>query len=117
MCMANKSMHGKDAQRVGHQLRVVHAGDGSLRLSKGVAGPGFEYGRLEIFLNGLWSDICSNTQFTPNSASVACRILGYDGGSRLLFTIPYEPYIVSFNLIRQNLYTVCEPDGSSLKTL
>ena len=65
----------------------ARAGDGSNRLSKGASGPGYEYGRLEIFLNGLRSDICSGTQFTPNSATLACRLLGYDGGSRLLFTV------------------------------
>ena len=88
----------------------MHAGDGSLRLTKGGSGPGFEYGRLEIFLNGFWSDICSDTQFTPNSAAVACRILGYDGGSRLLFTIPYQPYVVSGVAFRPSLYTVRQPD-------
>ena len=81
----------------------AHTGDGSLRLSKGAAGPDFEYGRLEVFVNGLWSDICSDTQFTPNSAELACRLLGYDGGSRLLFTIPYADFISARNT---NLYTV-----------
>ena len=68
-----------------------------------MAGPGYEYGRLEVFLNGLWSDICSDTQFTPNSAALACRLLGYSGGSRLLFTIPYERYRSGADT---NLYTV-----------
>ena len=70
--------------------------DGSVRLAQGAAGPGFEYGRLEVFVNGLWSDICSNTQFTPNSAAVACRQLGHDGGSRLFFNVPFQ----------EQLYTV-----------
>ena len=51
----------------------------------GQAGPGFEYGRLEIFLRGIWSTICDYESFTPDSADVACRILGFDGGAPLEF--------------------------------
>ena len=56
----------------------------------GQAGPGFEYGRLEIFLRGIWSTICDYESFTPDSAAVACRILGFDGGATLEFrnTLP-----------------------------
>eukprot|EP00892_Ulva_mutabilis_P001727 jgi/Ulvmu1/11555/UM078_0048.1 len=67
----------------------TEAEDGAVRLSRGEAGPDFEYGRLEVFLNGLWGDICSEAQFTPASAAVACRLLGYEGGSPLLFEVPY----------------------------
>lgn len=57
--------------------------EGALRLMDGEAGPGYEYGRLEIFLRGFWSNICDSNGFTPQSARVACTILGYDGGASL----------------------------------
>lgn len=44
-------------------------------------GAGFEYGRLEVFLRGFWSNICDQPRFTPEAAQVACSILGYDGGA------------------------------------
>ena len=59
--------------------------EGRLRLMDGQDGPGFEYGRLEIFLRGIWSTICDYESFTPDSADVACRILGFDGGAPLEF--------------------------------
>ena len=59
--------------------------DGSLRLQGGEAGPSYEYGRLEIFLRGFWSNICSVEAFTPDSARVACSALGFDGGASLNF--------------------------------
>lgn len=59
--------------------------EGSLRLADGQAGNAYEYGRLEIFLRGVWSAICDVESFTPDSAKVACTILGYDGGAPLEF--------------------------------
>eukprot|EP00892_Ulva_mutabilis_P004965 jgi/Ulvmu1/2840/UM144_0005.1 len=59
--------------------------EGKLRLMDGHAGPAYEYGRLEIFLRGFWSTICDTESFTPDSAQVACRLLGYDGGAALKF--------------------------------
>ena len=63
--------------------------DGATRLVDGSAGPGYEYGRLEIFARGFWSNICNYDRFTPDSTQVACRALGYDGGAALRFTQPY----------------------------
>lgn len=56
--------------------------DGATRLVDGSTDPQgqFEYGWLEIFAQGFWSNICNNDRFTPDSAQVACRALGYDGG-------------------------------------
>ena len=51
----------------------------------GQDGPGFQYGRLEIFLRGVWSTICDYESFTPDSSDVACRNLGFDGGAALEF--------------------------------
>lgn len=64
--------------------------DGSLRLQGGGSGAAFEYGRLEMFLRGFWSDICSTEAFTPDSAQVACKVLGYDGGVSLEFPEPFH---------------------------
>eukprot|EP00892_Ulva_mutabilis_P007859 jgi/Ulvmu1/5445/UM223_0006.1 len=61
--------------------------DGSIRLMDGRTEPGFEYGRLEIFLRGFWSTICSSA--SAEFASVSCRILGYDGGASLTFSEPF----------------------------
>ena len=66
--------------------------DGELRLVQGGSGAGYEYGRLEIFLRGFWSTICDTDGFTPDSAQVACSILGYDGGSSIQFRQPYSDF-------------------------
>ena len=65
--------------------------DGQLRLMEGGAGAGFEFGRLEIFLRGFWSNICSGVSesFTQDSAQVACRLLGFDGGASVVFRQPF----------------------------
>ena len=65
--------------------------DGQLRLMEGGAGAGFEFGRLEIFMRGFWSNICSGESelFTQDSAQVACRLLGYDGGASIVFMQPF----------------------------
>ena len=51
------------------------------RLMGGAAGDRYTYGRLEIFDKGFWSNVCRSDRFTPASAQVACRALGYDGGT------------------------------------
>ena len=60
--------------------------DSMTRLVDGSAGAGYEYGRLEIFLRGFWSNVCNGRRFTPDAAQVACRALGYNGGAALRFT-------------------------------
>lgn len=60
-----------------------------MRLVEGEKTSAFEYGRLEIFLNGFWSNICDIESFTPDSAQVACSILGYAGGTSLNFRQAY----------------------------
>lgn len=64
--------------------------EGRLRLMDGQAGAGYEYGRLEIFLNSFWSAVCDEPSITPDSALVACRILGFDGGAALSFRREYR---------------------------
>lgn len=64
--------------------------EGDLRLMGGQEGPGYEYGRLEIFLRGFWSTVCAADSFTPDSAKVACTLLGFDGGAALEFRQAYS---------------------------
>jgi len=66
----------------------------------GKKGPGYEYGRLEILLRGLWNTVCdeprgesddsSPASFSPDAAQVACSILGYSGGATLEFRQAYN---------------------------
>eukprot|EP00892_Ulva_mutabilis_P007273 jgi/Ulvmu1/4918/UM202_0003.1 len=63
--------------------------EGQLRLMGGQSGPAYEYGRLEILLRGIWSSICDRPSITPDSAQLACRLLGYDGGAALEFRGAY----------------------------
>eukprot|EP00892_Ulva_mutabilis_P007288 jgi/Ulvmu1/4931/UM204_0002.1 len=74
---------------LGYRLSIHAEMDGTTRLVDGTAGTGFEYGRLEIFLRGFWSNVCNNDRFTPDAAQVACKAFGYDGGAALRFTQSY----------------------------
>lgn len=76
--------------------------DGATRLVDGSIDPAgqWEYGRLELFTRGFWSNVCNNGRFTPDAAQVACKALGYDGGASLRFTQPYS----------DSLSPVCMPD-------
>lgn len=47
--------------------------DGRLRLSDG----GYNYGRLEIAVDGYWGTVCS-AKFHKAAANVACKELGFD---------------------------------------
>lgn len=64
--------------------------EGQVRLADGAAGPGYEYGRLEAFRRGFWGNVGGAGGFSPESAQVACMTLGFDGGSVLRFSVPYE---------------------------
>ena len=65
--------------------------DGQLRLVGGDSGPGFEYGRLEVFLRGFWSSICNVGGFSSGSAAVACSALGYAAAASLTFPQAFNP--------------------------
>lgn len=84
----------------------MHVGTtGAVRLADGQAGPAFEYGRLEVFVNGTWGSVCDRRMFTTSSAQVACMSLGYDGGAPLRF---YQPYT--------NTQAFTEPDENDVRT-
>lgn len=69
---------------------IAYAGtNGAVRLADGESGPGFEYGRLEVFSEGSWGSVCDRTGFTTASAQIACKSLGFDGGAPLRFFQPY----------------------------
>ena len=51
----------------------------------GQEGPGYAYGRIEIFLRGLWRTISDFPIFTPDAAKVACTALGFGGGAAMNF--------------------------------
>ena len=49
--------------------------DGEVRV---VGGPLSSFGRVEVFLNGVWGTVCGVvTQFSRASLDVICRQLGY----------------------------------------
>eukprot|EP00892_Ulva_mutabilis_P005898 jgi/Ulvmu1/3680/UM017_0096.1 len=75
--------------RYGDTQGILAEMDGTTRLVDGTAGTGYEYGRLEVFLRGFWSNVCNNDRFTPDAAQVACKAFGYDGGAALRFTQSY----------------------------
>lgn len=71
----------------GHKMdAIVYCGksgaglpeDGALRLLSGGAPSIDGVGRLELFTGGAWSSVCSSG-FTPGSASVACKAMGFSG--------------------------------------
>ena len=64
--------------------------EGRLRLMEGGSGPGFQYGRLEVFIRGFWSSVCDKNGFTPDAAQVACRQLGFGGGAAMQFVQPFQ---------------------------
>lgn len=73
---------------------AVPAGEGDVRLALGASAPdgSAEYGRLEIFHAGGWGTVCDNAfinrfgrppGFSPGSADVACRQMGFKEGFQM----------------------------------
>ena len=70
-----------------HEI-MSHAEEGDLRLQGGTTAEdgSAEFGRLEIFYQGGWGHICiDNLDVIVNTSTltVACRMLGYDGGAQV----------------------------------
>ena len=73
--------------------------EGQARLEDGQSGPGYEYGRLEVFRRGFWGNVGVadfstpvNDALTLASVQVACTDIGFDGGAVLRFAIPYQTF-------------------------
>lgn len=73
---------------------MAYADEGDIRLNLGETNEDgtAEYGRLEIFYQGGWGTVCGKTprerldtapNFREESATVACRQLGYTRGMRV----------------------------------
>lgn len=64
-----------------------------MRLVDGGEVSNWKFGKLQVFLEGSWSQVCS-TNFGPEAVAVACRQLGYGEGTLLpqpLQEYYYEP--------------------------
>ena len=59
---------------------VAFAAEGDLRLVDEVSVSNWQIGRLEIFFEGSWSQVCAR-DFDGPDADVACRQLGFGAGT------------------------------------
>lgn len=60
--------------------RMLHAGEGDVRLIDVGEIDNWTIGRLQVYFEGSWSQVCS-TNFDAPDADVACRQLGYGPGA------------------------------------
>ena len=65
-----------------HQLSdcISRAEEGDLRLIEEAPISNWMTGRLQVFFEGSWSQVCAGL-FDPADANVACRQLGYGAGT------------------------------------
>ena len=61
-----------------YQTRYKHAEEGDLRLVGETTFANWQLGRLEVFFEGSWSQVCGAQVFSSDVA-VACRQLGFTG--------------------------------------
>lgn len=84
-----------------HDLRALYistcltncrcnAEEGDLRLADRIDINGFATGALQIFHDGAFGAVCGNN-FGPPDASVACRQLGFAGGTNLPLAVVLDP--------------------------
>ena len=61
---------------------AVPSGSGVVRLWRsGTTSPIYSSGRVQIYYNSQWGNICDDTQFGITEAHVICHQLGYTGAS------------------------------------
>ena len=59
---------------------AIHAEEGDLRLVDEEPAANWVTGRLQVFFEGSWSQVCA-AEFEAADANVACRQLGYGAGT------------------------------------
>eukprot|EP00892_Ulva_mutabilis_P005581 jgi/Ulvmu1/3395/UM016_0011.1 len=74
------------AMAAGSSTLLPAADEGDLRLVSRVDINGFATGSLQVFHNGAFGAVCEN-QFGATEADVACRQLGFVGGTSLPLAI------------------------------
>ena len=93
--------------------------NGAARLVGGSTDPGglWEYGRLEVLVNGLWTSVLeSPTQFEDlgrRGALAACRSLGYAAGAQMLVGTS-SPFPAPASIPRLLTDIVCDGTETSL---
>ena len=65
---------------------VIFIGEWDLRLADRLDINGYATGAVQVFHNGAWGAVCSNT-FDASAAQVACRQMGFIGGRMLPLAI------------------------------
>ena len=65
--------------------------EGGLRLVDRIDVNSYATGSLQVFLNGAWGAVCSN-EFNRIAADVACRQLGFSGGTFVPAAIRQESF-------------------------
>ena len=78
---------------------AVPSGSGVVQLWRsGTTSPIYSSGRVQIYYNSQWGNICDDTQFGLTEAHVICHQLGYTGafsqGRQL-----YDRYEMNFDLL------------------
>ena len=63
-------------------VKMCHTEEGDVRLVDRVDINGFATGALQVFVDGEFGAVC-NTLFGPLDAGVACRQMGFAGGTAL----------------------------------
>ena len=78
--LASKRIH--NVANVYVALLTAGQGFGTVRLSRsGITSPSYSSGRVQIYHNSRWGNICDDSQFGLTEAHVICHQLGYTGAS------------------------------------
>ena len=71
-----------NANNLSDMSELCHPEEGDLRLVDRLDINGFATGALQVFIDGAFGAVC-NTLFGPLDAEVACRQMGFAGGTDL----------------------------------